>query len=484
MSSPKPWNPKEVEDLLVSSQIPEPPADLADRIKAEIPLEITGLERSHHHRGASWRALPAGQLVYLAASLATLAVAGTLAWRSMEIPRGAAAVLEPVAAEKADAQNSADEPLDRLGRELGEASRHLEAARRAHEEARAQAAQSIPEAPAPRAETAPGYLVPSSSSPEPVAPPSSPQRLAAAAAPMPAPPESALTRARQDAPAVAAEIPSRPVLVGQLGGAGYVETESEPFSVLGMAPAGASFDRARRFLDRGLLPPREAVDIAAFVNEVELGPPSAPAPVGRLELEVEGAPPVFAGRGERRLLRVSLRGQGTPAEIDVRVELNPRVVSRWHLLTQGSPESEPAALPGPESAGARGAAVRPVTALYELELAPRPMPTEILATVYLRYRERGAERPLRQKRIVQLADFAPTWQEASSGMRLASLAAELGELLRRTGGSRSADSGELSRRARQLAVELVGRRDAAELAALAGKVADLLSTQPAEEPRM
>ncbi len=251
-----------------------------------------------------------------------------------------------------------------------------------------------------------------------------------------------------------------------------------------MAPVGTSFDRARTFLDRGLLPPQEEVDIAAFVNAVELGPASPEAPVDRLELEVEGAPAVFPGRGERRLLRVSLRGQGTPAEIDVRVELNPRVVSRWHLLTQGSPEVEPAALPGTGAAGMRSGAARPVTALYEIELDSRPMPTEILATVYLRYRERGVEKPVRQKRIVHLADFAPTWQEASSGMRLASLAAELGDLLRRTGGGRSADSGEISRRARQLAAELVGRRDAAELATLAGKVADLLSGAAAEEPRM
>ncbi len=65
---------------------------------------------------------------------------------------------------------------------------------------------------------------------------------------------------------------------------------------------------------------------------------------------------------------------------------------------------------------------------------------------------------------LRLADLAGSWEEASAGFRLASLAAKLAELAELRPGARPrGELAELRRRARTLAAELPGDRRAAEL---------------------
>jgi hypothetical protein len=121
----------------------------------------------------------------------------------------------------------------------------------------------------------------------------------------------------------------------------------------------------------------------------------------------------------------------SPSDVaDVEMEFNPAVVSRYRRLSAGT------------------------VVLYEVELRPAAGAAEAAAVVATL---RGGAR-------LRVGDLDPSWEQASPGFRLASLAARLAELAALRPGARPrVELAALRSRARSLAAELPGDRRAAEL---------------------
>jgi hypothetical protein len=183
-------------------------------------------------------------------------------------------------------------------------------------------------------------------------------------------------------------------------------------------------------------------------------------------IRAEGAPTPFVSDAGTRLLLFNIRGREaraakktTALEPDAHVEFNPAVVSSWRLL--GS-ESKAVAN---EKIGPIGAG-QSVTALYEVHLKPGVTGSQKIATLHLRFRAADSGDVRETTRDLRVADLAPSWEAAPPGLRLASLAAELAEVLKDSSGAKGAGLDDLLRRARQLSAELAKSPQGAEAADL------------------
>ncbi len=74
---------------------------------------------------------------------------------------------------------------------------------------------------------------------------------------------------------------------------------------------------------------------------------------------------------------------------------------------------------------------------------------------------------------VRLRDFAPSWDAASPSLRLASLVAELAEILKGSYWAKDGSLDDVFRRAQRLSPEFPGDAGVAEFVALAGTAARL-----------
>jgi hypothetical protein len=158
---------------------------------------------------------------------------------------------------------------------------------------------------------------------------------------------------------------------------------------------------------------------------------------GDASVRAEGAP-VPGAPGGYRILRF------IAGDAKAQVDFNPEVVSIWRRL--GSEND-----------------TRNFTALYEVKLKPGAT-SRTIATLRLGETTRD----------LRIADLAPTWDSASPGLRLASLAAELAEVLRGSSRAKDVDLNDLVRRARKVADDLAGSprgKDAADFVRLAEETA-------------
>src|SRR5262249_8385323 len=137
----------------------------------------------------------------------------------------------------------------------------------------------------------------------------------------------------------------------------------------------------------------------------------------------------------------------------VRVDFNPAAVASWRRLGTGHSMAITSTRTDTVAAVPAGPGA---TALYAVTLQPGVRRDEPLITLHL-----GTTA---QK--LRVGDLAPTWDAAASGLRLASLAAELAEVLRGVPAARNVDRDDLLRRARALAAELDGTPDEAGAAEL------------------
>ena len=231
---------------------------------------------------------------------------------------------------------------------------------------------------------------------------------------------------------------------------------------------------ARRSLAAGRLPPPGAVRVEDFVSSFSYG--DEPPVRDDFAVRAEGAPTPFAPDAGTRLLRFNIRGweartekkaaetpQTVARDARARVEFNPEVVSRWRLV--GSEDR--AALTREKLGGDIGpagqvGAGQSVTALYEVHLKPGVSGSQTIATLHLRFRAADGGGARETTRDLRVADLAPSWEKAPPGLRLASLAAELAEVLRGSTGAKNAGLDDLLRRARQLSAELAKSPQAAE----------------------
>ncbi len=178
----------------------------------------------------------------------------------------------------------------------------------------------------------------------------------------------------------------------------------------------------------------------------------------------------------RRVFVENLTGtlETIAADAKIQVEFDPRVVSRYRLLGYENRDvADHRFRDDTVDAGEIGAGHR-VTALYEIKLAEDAPSRRALAEVRLRYRSRATGQVVEESLTVERSDLARSWRAASPSLRLAALAAELAEVLKRSYWARETRPEELAERARQVDRELGADRDAAELVRLTRSTVDLV----------
>ncbi len=161
------------------------------------------------------------------------------------------------------------------------------------------------------------------------------------------------------------------------------------------------------------------------------------------------------------------------AEARAQVQWNPRTVALYRLIGYENREiADERFRDETVDAGEVGAG-HAVTVLYEIKLERPVAPSELLATLRARYRSTEEGRTVELSRQLRGRHLAATWESASPALRLASLVAELGEILRQSYWARDGDLGDVFRRLQVLSGSFAGDRDVAELVDLAGRAAEI-----------
>jgi hypothetical protein len=422
----------------------EPPADLLARIQAEIPLKPLTIHAADAQEARAGR-FRARQAWLIAASL--LAMIGTGLF-SLHVFEGKRELTAPRAAVERSARpavpppppaNAAAPPSRPLEQHLVENA----------VPAAGMPAKGKPEPPVePRGEVAEGGVGGSPDMPEqnptgavaepaspppPSSSPASPKPLASAGSPVSAPQKTGaepdrrenVANAEDAAPRAEAMTLKKELQTGLAEG-GFIDAATSPRDDVGPQADASSLERersaaaeSRRFSARQ--PTDTPAGLAGGDGGAEVdASPSPPA---------EGAPSPFAAGERRRLLLFHRPERADPGSVEV--EINPQVVARYRRVS-----------------------VTGATLLYEVELKPGAG-------------EAGAAAPvatLLGGARLRIADFAPSWAQATPGFRLAFLVAKLDELEKIPRGRRPrGDLAELLKGARTLAAELSGDRRAQEL---------------------
>ncbi|HXT22937.1 MAG TPA: von Willebrand factor type A domain-containing protein, partial [Thermoanaerobaculia bacterium] len=260
----------------------------------------------------------------------------------------------------------------------------------------------------------------------------------------------------------------------------FVDSEDDRLSTFTFDVGSGSYDLVRRYLAGGTLPPPETVRVEEIVNAFDYRD-AAPAR-SDFALFAEAASDPWAPAGRYVLVRFAVkarearRGVAEPAialDARVQVEVDPRYVSRWRLLCHDDRDT------GGErfrDAALDAVAVRPgqaVSALYELELRPDAPPTATLAVLRVRWRPTAGSEPRELHQPLRRGAVASTWDRASRGFRLATVAGRFAEVLRGSYWAQGDDLAELRRRATSVGRDWPGVPRVAELRGLverAGRV--------------
>lgn len=180
----------------------------------------------------------------------------------------------------------------------------------------------------------------------------------------------------------------------------------------------------------------------------------------------------------RRVLVEELEGtlETIAKDAKVQVAFSPEVVDRWRLLGYENRDiADEKFRDDTVDAGEIGAG-HSVTALYEVKLKPGMGGDKPVANLHLRWRSEQTGRVREESKLLRLSQLAPSWERATPALRLASVVAELAEILRGSYWARGSSLDELFRRAQVVAAEQRDSRrarDVAELVSLIGKAARL-----------
>ncbi|MFL6246618.1 MAG: hypothetical protein ACJ74H_11375 [Thermoanaerobaculia bacterium] len=287
-------------------------------------------------------------------------------------------------------------------------------------------------------------------------------RNRAAAAPMPLP-----------APAPAPDVPPPPADTMTITAAAPLISEAhaddlqlrQKSEVFGISVDPNVFDRVKDALQKGTRPPSASVNVDALINYFA-GPPARPPRRG-VALEVEASPAPVEAEGDQAILRFTIdtprievgrRESTPPAATDARIEIefDKKAVANFRRIGTSTPVS-------PESTLLHNLSV---TGLYQLELRPGLKGTQHVATVRLRYRSLTNGKMQVITREVRGSDLAHDWARASRRHRLASLGAVWSESLKGAG-SRI----DVAKRAEELATQEPKDSRARELANAASATA-------------
>jgi Ca-activated chloride channel homolog len=158
----------------------------------------------------------------------------------------------------------------------------------------------------------------------------------------------------------------------------------------------------------------------------------------------------------------------------VQVDFNPEVVASYRLLGYENRDIADARFRDETVDAGEVGAGHSVTALYEVELKPGAPAEGLIATLHLRYKTPEVGNVTETAKKLRVADLAPSWEAASPGFRLASLVAELAEILKQSPWAKGSDLREVHRQAQVVSKELAQGKKAAqvtEFVDLAGRAA-------------
>lgn len=459
--------------------VPRPPADLADRIKADIPkyLEVDP-ERSRFSRSIAFNMRIAASLLVLITALVTTVYLVSPESEKVMTATPGTAIFAPAKRAIQQAEGGATEEVNLDVSE--ESLRPQMAAAPAAAPPPALSSTLLEElAVAPVAVASAESVAlerdeagPAAAEPQQVAdfaPQSANEnwrnRAAGREAP-PAPAAAAREEASQDAVqervTVTAAAPSLSI-VPEARAASRQPDEPRD-QLFGISVDPAAFQRVRRLLENGRRPNPSDVDIEALVNYFAAAAGNAPAPRDGLRLEVEASPAAIGAEGDHAIVRFTVDtahgdrlpgGSASPVAADARleVEFNKAVVKSARRI--GGNEAMPA-----QSVLLAGTSV---TGLYAIELRPNLTSKENLAVVRLRYKAVPQGHRQNLTRTVRAGDLAKGWSRATRRHRLASLGAVWGETLKGTALGRDA----VAERAEELATQKPDDPLARELASAA-----------------
>lgn len=466
----------ELQRKLSMGPVARPPADLLDRIKADIPNHL----KPEAQRRAFVPSLPFSMRI--AASLILLVLTGVVTFKLVQpsskaqldsvtsvakMERPVPAVTrnltgsptpQPVAEEEVSLEITQAIPTSVAPQpqRLSGAARRDEAKKEDGPSFVADAIQETTIASESVAAAAPAAVI-AETAPAP-APPAVEERITVTAeAPMlapPPPPTAAAANASASAPAPAPA--ARTGLVSELFA--YSLPLEQKKTVFGISIDPETFRSIKKDLESGTRPTPNRIDVDALVNYFAGAP--AKAPRRAVNLEVEASPAPIRAEGERAILRftidtarvaVAQRASTPPAATEAKIEIdfNKNVVASYRRVgNEASMSTEPILLHNVS-----------VTGLYEVELKPKLKAKQRVATVKLKYRDLTTGREQTITRIIHGHDLTKEWARASRRHRLASLGAVWSENLKG-----AAPDGDVARRAEELAAQNPGDTRARDLA--------------------
>jgi Ca-activated chloride channel family protein len=150
----------------------------------------------------------------------------------------------------------------------------------------------------------------------------------------------------------------------------------------------------------------------------------------------------------------------------VQVVFNPEVVERWRLLGYENRDIDDDKFRDDTVDAGEIGAGHSVTALYEIKLKAGAQGHKPVANLHLRWHSEAAGKVREEEKLLRLSQFAPSWDKATPGLRLASVVAEFAEILRGSYWARGSSLTDLFQRAQKVSGQLAGTRRAADVAEL------------------
>lgn len=468
----------ELQRKLSMGAVPRPPADLSDRIKADIP-QFLQAERTRFSGSVAFT-------MRVAASVLMLIATAFVTLRLLDTDTKQTATFAPTP--PVSVQSPAPVLIARAGADTTQAPPEevsLDIAQEiAAPVAGGRAAANTPTAPPQVAEARQRRDEATTITYAPPAPEPEPAAVIAEEAGFP---DSVAIEAdtrdtekkREFAFAPPAAVPPPPTPAAAMRAAGApassslmseayaseLSLEQKP-EVFGISVDPRVFEEVKVTLEAGKRPAAASVNVDALVNYFA-GPPSRAPRHGGVTLEVEASPAPVKADGDQAVLRFTIdtprmeiapRASTPPAAMDARleVEIDPKAVANFHRIGGTSSIA-------PESTLLHNLSV---TGLYQLELKPHLLASQRVATVRLHYRSITDGKPQTITRVIRGKDLARNWSNASRRHRLASLGAVWSESLKS-----AAPQADVARRAQELSSQRPEDARARELANAASATA-------------
>lgn len=461
----------ELQRKLSMGEVPRPPANLAERIKADIPKHLVPHAPPSRFGWSTTMRVAATFITLITTAVITMELVDR-----DEAPVRSIARQEQATPALIRYRTSTDNAVQTTAAvtQAGETEVSLDIAQEmplsaapesaAAESAAPQVAATAAAAPAPRVaaryERAEGAVTGSTvtqmadAAAPPAAPPPPPVM---AAPPEPAAAPQALM-ATEEAERITVTA-SAPALETQAATRKSTAPREQKADVFGYSVDPAAFGTIRNAIESGTRPAPASVNVEALVNYFA----GAQSSRREVELDVEASPAPIEVEGDVALLRFTVDTakvdlaprSATPAvahDAHLHVDIDPQAVKSFRRIgDNGSEEAEEALLYNTS-----------VTGLYELELKPNLRNTQRIATVRLEYVSAKSNRKQSITRTIRGADLARKWEKASRRHRLAALGALWSETLKGTNGAP-----EIAKRAEELATQNPSDTRARELATAA-----------------